>query len=337
MDRLRAHPIATTLLAFAIAAGAAVGIAAGAGFASFGRAWTHLHPGWLSLAVAAQLLALAAYGVSYRVVTRFDGGPQLPLPVLVRLIVAGFGPSAVRGGFELDRRALDSLHPGDNDATARVLGLGALEWAVLAPAAWICAVILLEVGDRRAMPSLLWPWAIAVPVGFAAGFWAAAPRRRGWLDSRSGRAAAVLAWALDGVGVVRSLAVGASRCWQAWLGTILYWALDITSFYACARFIGLHIGPGEVIVAYATGYALTRRSMPLGGAGITEVLMTLALHWVGQPFAPALALVVLYRGLNFILPALPALVVRPRIYPLVRAADEDRAPTRAERIRAGAA
>jgi uncharacterized membrane protein YbhN (UPF0104 family) len=91
---------------------------------------------------------------------------------------------------------------------------------------------------------------------------------------------------------------------------------------------------GEVVVAYATGYAVTRRSLPLGGAGVTEALMTFALHWVGQPVLPALAAVVVYRALNFVIPAAPALFVRRHVYPLVRAVTEGSAVSITERHRA---
>jgi hypothetical protein len=76
--------------------------------------------------------------------------------------------------------------------------------------------------------------------------------------------------------------------------------------------------------------------MPLGGAGVTELLLTFAQHWVGQPIARALAAVVVYRVFNFALPAAPALLVRRRIRPLLRAADQDRAPSRREQRRASA-
>jgi hypothetical protein len=99
-------------------------------------------------------------------------------------------------------------------------------------------------------------------------------------------------------------------------------------------FVGLHPNLGETILAYATGYALTRRSMPLGGAGATEALLTFALHWVGQPISAALAAVVVYRLFNFALLTIPALAARARIEPLLDAADEDRAPTHGEYVRA---
>jgi uncharacterized membrane protein YbhN (UPF0104 family) len=77
-----------------------------------------------------------------------------------------------------------------------------------------------------------------------------------------------------------------------------------------------------VIIAYGTGYAATRRSLPLGGAGVTEVLMTYALYWVGAPLAPALAAVVTYRAFNFLLAAMPALLAHRHVEPLMETADE---------------
>lgn len=110
-------------------------------------------------------------------------------------------------------------------------------------------------------------------------------------------------------------------------GDGLYWALDIAAFYGALRFVGLHLGLWETIVAFATGYALTRRSMPLGGAGVTEALMTFALHWVGAPVLAALAGVVSYRVFNFLLPALPGFSVHSHVKPLLDAAGERTTPT----------
>jgi hypothetical protein len=49
--------------------------------------------------------------------------------------MAGFGPFAAGGGFALDKRALHAIEDDEHAATVRVLGLGALEWALLAPPA----------------------------------------------------------------------------------------------------------------------------------------------------------------------------------------------------------
>ena len=103
----------------------------------------------------------------------------------------------------------------------------------------------------------------------------------------------------------------------AWVGTALYWAADISSFYGGLRTFGLEPSTGKVIIAYATGYAATRRSLPLGGAGVTEFLMTYALYWVREPLAPALAAVVAYRVFNFLLAATPGLIAHRRLRPVL--------------------
>jgi uncharacterized membrane protein YbhN (UPF0104 family) len=335
MPRLREHPLAMTLTALAIAAVAVVAIAAAYGFGSFADAWTHLHPGWLALTVGGELVAIPAYALAYRTLVRMQDGPKLKMPLVFRIVVAGFGAFAPGGGFVLDRHVLHAVSGDEDHATIRVLGLGALEWALLAPAACIVAIVALATGDHRPMASLLWPWAIAVPIGFALGLWLATRepeqldvREDGWRGTRDK--------ALAAVGMLPRLARGFPSCWVAWLGAALYWVCDIAAFYGAVRFIGLRLNLGEAILAYATGYALTRRSMPLGGAGVTETLMTFALHWVGQPVAPALAAVVVYRLFNFVLPTLPALVTRPRIGPLLAAAEEGRVPAARERRHAAA-
>lgn len=336
MRRLRAHPVQMTLLAFALATAAVAAVAIINGFAAFRHAWTDLHPAWLALVVIGELLAVPAYVALYRTVAAVEGGPRTPIPLLVRLVIAGFGPFAPDGGFALDKRALHALEEDEQSATVRVLGLGALEWAILAPAAWVAAIVLLAIDDPRPRGSLLWPWAIAVPVGFAIGLWFAAPHRTDRIAEGKGRWRGPLSKALRGVGILQTLARDLVRSWLAWAGTVAYWIFDIAAFYGALRFVGLRPDLGETILAYATGYALTRRSMPLGGAGVTELLMTAALHWVGQPIAPALAAVVVYRMFNFVIPAAPALLVRRRLGPLLTAAEEGRPPSRQEQRRASA-
>jgi uncharacterized membrane protein YbhN (UPF0104 family) len=118
---------------------------------------------------------------------------------------------------------------------------------------------------------------------------------------------------LEGVSVLHELGRSPRRYAGAWIGTALYWAADIGAFYGGLRTFGLNPSPGKVILAYATGYAATRRSLPLGGAGITEFLMTYSLYWVREPLAPALAAVVAYRIFNFVLAATPALIANRRL------------------------
>ena len=112
----------------------------------------------------------------------------------------------------------------------------------------------------------------------------------------------------------------------AWFGAAVYWTADIVTFYAALRTFRLDLGAGKVILAYGTGYAATRRSLPLGGAGITEALMTYALYWVGAPLAPALAAVLVYRAFNFLLVAAPAAIAHHQLGLILSRLERTRLP-----------
>jgi len=60
------------------------------------------------------------------------------------------------------------------------------------------------------------------------------------------------------------------------------------------------------VVGYATGYALTRRTLPLAGAGAVEALLPFALTWVGYGLPSAVLAVFAYRVFNLWLPLGPA-------------------------------
>jgi uncharacterized membrane protein YbhN (UPF0104 family) len=281
-----------------------------------GRAFDHFAPGWIGLIAGAELLAYPAYVLAYRTLANMSGR-AVALPLVARVVVAGFGPFSIGGGFGIDRKFLQAFHQDERSARVTVIALGTLEWAVLAPTTFVVAVVFLATG-ANILPSLLWPWAIAVPVGFALALWSSEPNRverLTWL--RKGRRRQMLGHVLEGVSIMHQLGRSPLRYAGAWLGTALYWAADIAAFYGGLRTFGLDPSTGKVILAYATGYAATRRSLPLGGAGITEFLMTYALYWVREPLAPALAAVVAYRIFNFVLAATPALIAHRQLSPVM--------------------
>ena len=322
-SRLRKRPIAMSVVAMLIAVLAVIVIARVTGADAIGRAFGDFRPAWIALIACAELLAYPAYMLAYRTIACVHGHAPLALPLVARIVVAGFGPFAIGGGFGIDRQALQALHEDERSARVRVLALGTLEWAVLAPTTCVVAIVFLAQG-ANILPSLLWPWAVLVPLGFGFGLWASAPGRIERMSRIRGKQRDPLARSLEGVSVLRTMIRNPRVHAGAWLGTALYWAADISAFYGGLRTFGLDPSFGKVILAYATGYAATRRSLPLAGAGITEVLMTYSLYWVRLPLAPALGAVVAYRIFNFVLAAMPALIAHRQLRPVLDAIDRPR-------------
>ena len=313
---VRIRPIVGAAIATGIAAIAVLVIARITGADAVGKAFKDFDPVWIGLIAGAELLAYPAYVLAYGTLANMRGR-SVALPLVARVVVAGFGPFAVGGGFGIDRQFLQAIDQDERSARVTVVALGTLEWAVLAPTTCVVAIVFIAT-EANILPSLLWPWAIGVPVGFALALWLSEPRRVerfSWL--RRGRRRRLIAHTLEGVSVMHELGRSPLRYGGAWLGTALYWAADIGAFYGGLRTFGLDPIAGKVILAYATGYAATRRSLPLGGAGVTEFLMTYSLYWVREPLAPALAAVVAYRIFNFVLAATPALIAHRQLRPVM--------------------
>jgi uncharacterized membrane protein YbhN (UPF0104 family) len=93
------------------------------------------------------------------------------------------------------------------------------------------------------------------------------------------------------------------------LGTAVYWFGDILCLWACLQAF-THGTPdiSLLLLGYATGYALTRRTLPLGGAGAVEALLPFALSWCGISLAAAVLAVFAYRVFNLWLPIVPAAI-----------------------------
>jgi uncharacterized membrane protein YbhN (UPF0104 family) len=312
----RGHEIVLLVgLAAALALGALIGVAWTAGFSRARHLL--LHPSWLWLAVAlvAEVIAYVGYTIGYRETVRAERGADLDVPKAAALVATGFGVFLQGGGFALDREAVKRAGLPEREARARVLGLGALEYSVLAPAALIAAAVVL----MRNLPvssSLTLPWIIGVPAGAALALTALAFKdklsgRRGW-RARVGDA-------LEALALVLRLARSPRRYGLAFVGIIFYWLGDIGCLWAALNAFNAHTPPvAQLIIGYATGYAITRRALPLGGSGIVEALLPFALAWVKLPLAPALLAVFAYRLINLWLPMIPALVGLPALRRLER-------------------
>jgi uncharacterized membrane protein YbhN (UPF0104 family) len=307
----RRRPNALVLSGLAIvAAVVAVIVVAAASGVSLDRVFEHFRPRWIVVVAIAEAVSFVPYMLAYRQMTVVAGLRPPSLPVTITVVLSGFGPFVVGGGFRLDQAALMKVYGDRQTARVQVVGLIALEWAVLAPFACVSAIVLLITG-ANVMGSLLWPWALCVPAGFALGLWLTVPERKLSALRRFGPIAA----ALDGIGLLHQLIRAPGRTAPAWLSMTLYWAAEIVALYAALRMFGVHLNPARLVLAYGTGYVVTRRSLPLAGAAITEVLLTFALHWVGTPLGPALAAVVTYRLFNLILVSVPSLLANRLLHP----------------------
>jgi uncharacterized membrane protein YbhN (UPF0104 family) len=283
---------------------AVVGVAWAAGFHQVTQRVRHYDFGWLALALAAEVIAYLGYIFAYREVSRVEEGPELDHGEAAALVATGFGAFVARGGFALDLHAFRQQGISDRQARVRVLGLGALEYAVLAPAACGAAALLLLQNVSHPGDEVTMPWAIGVPIGAAIVLPLLALRGRlrgrGWQDG--------LAQGLESISMVRFLFSRGEHA-LAPIGTALYWLGDILCLWACLRiFEPQPLGVAQLLIGYATGYALTRRTLPFAGAGAVEALLPFTLSWAGTPLAAAVPAVVIYRLINLWLPILPATV-----------------------------
>lgn len=313
VSRSRKHARFALLFAVAgaLSLGASLGVAWAAGFGAVFDALRDIHLWWLAAAFGAEAVAYVGYMLAYREVARVEGGPDLELPRVAALVAAGFGIFVVRGGFAVDLDALQNAGCPPREARARVLGLGALEYAILAPAAAISAGFLLDAGVHTPAPGFTWPWVVAVPLGFALAF-AALEHRPRWREMGGWRG--VVGHALDAVHVLRQLlAAPRDHGAAALIGIAGYWACDIFCLWASLQAFHVRLSVPALIIGYATGYALTRRTLPLAGAGAVEALLPFALGWSGVALATALLAVLVYRIFNLWLPLVPAAVGLPHV------------------------
>jgi uncharacterized membrane protein YbhN (UPF0104 family) len=150
-----------------------------------------------------------------------------------------------------------------------------------------------------------------------------------WLVARHKRGKRVwkrLVPILIGVELLLTM-VSRLRYWPAVFGMACYWCADILCLWAGPRAFGADLGVAASVVAFATGYALSRRTMPFAGAGLIEVFLIWALTWVGTPLARAIPAVFAYRFFNIWVPTVCGFVaVRTRLRSGARTPDGSSTP-----------
>jgi uncharacterized membrane protein YbhN (UPF0104 family) len=302
-DITPARVLVTVLLGASLAAAATFGVAWAAGFRDVWQVFSRLDWRWLPLVAGLVAISHVGYVIAYRGIIA-DLAPQpVPGPRIGAAVLAGFGPLSPRSGFTLDSGLWRDAGLEAGQSSSLVLLLALLEYAVLAPATFGAAIVLFVEG-YRAQSGLLPSWVLGVPIGAAVTIPLVTVRHRlpDWRGVRMlkrGLEAAASVWRLLRT---RAGLIAAG-------GMALYWASDIAALGVCLVIVHRGRTPIAVlIVGYATGYALTRRSLPLAGAGAVEALLPFAISWVSRPLRTAVVAVFVYRLINLWLPLVPSAV-----------------------------
>ncbi len=271
---------------------------------------------WLAVRFVGELVAYAGYTLTIRDMGRIDDCAEMTISRSAQVVVAGFGVFAATrssGGFAVDYWAFQHAGATRREAADRAVGLGLLEYVVLSVGALGASAALFFGVDGRASNSTTLPSLLIIPC-LVVGYCVTSPKRAGRLSRRHGGTLRLwFAGLVAGATTVRRLLTSPREHGLGVLGNLAYWVGDILCLWAALQLVDARISTSALVLAYAGGYVLTRRSLPAGGAGVVEIALTFALVWMGLPFARALLAVVVYRLFNFWLPILPALILMPAI------------------------
>lgn len=267
-------------------------------------------PGWLLVCALGETLAYAGFVVSYQAMARFCGGPRLPATLVVRVVGLSFGAFSVAtaiGGLSVDFWALREAGEDAASASARVIALETLRWAVLALATCVAAVLVLVGVAYRRTWIVPVAWLVITALAFAGGLWVSAPSHRGLFPPSGGRLRRGLAIAVSALLYIRRLLVdrsGARR--RAVGGAALFWAGELLCAWAALRAFGTRLGVAPLLLGYTTGYVSTGLPLPFGGAGGVDAALTGGFVLAGAPLGSALLGAVAFRVFSFWLPAVGA-------------------------------
>jgi uncharacterized membrane protein YbhN (UPF0104 family) len=310
-----AHPILALAASLALEVGAAAGLVYWVGWSRIWHALAVENAEWFALCAAGQLVAYFGYTLALKGVACVDRGVKLDLALSFTIVSIGFAPiftANAGGGFSIDRVTLREAGMSRRKAFCRVLALSALEYAVLAPAVAVVGVLLVLGIGGEATPDIALPWLAVVP-GLLVAAWLTSPRNRDWAhtSARDGRLRRGFGHAVASLTILRALLLDPWRYGYAFAGAALYWAGDMLTLWAALRVFDVDLSVPVLVLAYGTGWALTRRSLPLGGPGVVEILLAWVLTWFHVPFAAAASGVIAYRLFNLWLALLPAAAVLP--------------------------
>jgi uncharacterized membrane protein YbhN (UPF0104 family) len=267
---------------------------------------------WLVVCAAGETVAYAGFILSYQSMAQVCGGPRFPASVVVRVVGLSFGAFSVAtaiGGLSVDFWALREAGEDASHASARVIGLETMRWAVLTIVTCAAAIAVLLGVQHRMVWAVPAGWLVVTAFCFAGGIWVSAPARRERLMRLRSRPGRALGIAVLGLVYIRRMLTGSRDLRRRAVGgAALFWGGEILCAWAALRAFGISVALAPLILGYSTGYLATGLPLPLGGAGGVDAALTGGFVLAGVPLGSALLAAVAFRVFSFWLPALGALV-----------------------------
>jgi uncharacterized protein (TIRG00374 family) len=277
-------------------------------------------PAWLAVAVAVECVSLLFYSLLFRRLLDLLRYP-VSLGLAVRINLAGlaaahlFSAGGV-GGAAVTYRVLQKRGMPHSLVLIAVIFQNAFAYIVLFAlfAAGLIVLILRgQGGDAATVIASVFVVLLLVAAGY--GFWLlnhpSSLRRRshqvlGWLQERIKRLdvdPSLLNEWLDGVvdGWRRLRRVGWGHLRTVGLATG-YWGFDIICLLLVMLAFHQTASPDKVVIAYAVANVVGTFSPTPGGLGAVEGVMIALLVGFDMPSAAAVAVVLVYRLINFWLP-----------------------------------
>jgi uncharacterized membrane protein YbhN (UPF0104 family) len=319
----------TALAAFLYIAGG-VAMAYVAGFGAVWRAVQHPSWPWLAASAGGVALAFVGYYFGYRGVGEVEGGPDdLSHADRLAVVAAGFGGFLAHGGVGIDRAVMHAAGGSKREAKVRVSLLGGLEHLTLAIPGSAAAIVLLVEGVRKPPLDFTIPWAVGPAIGFSIALWAAERYRerlrgrRGWREKVS-----IL---LDTAHLIGAMFRHPLQYGGALAGMVVYWLGDMWGLWAAMVAFGFHMNGATEIVAFGTAMIVTRRTGPLGGAGILGAALAATLWYSGAPWVAAVLGTFSYRFFAVWFPQPLSFLMLPRLRRLLEHSGDAEEPTAAEK------
>ena len=289
------------LLAAVLYLGAAAGMAYVAGPGQVRARLESVVWWWLGIAFGFVALSVVGYYLGYRGVGKVEDGPDHLSPrERWAVVVAGFGGFLAQGGSALDQFVMRAAGASKREAKVRVALLGGLEHGTVAIPCTFAAVVVLVEGRKKPPLDFSIPWAVGPAIGFAIAFWAAS-RYRERLRGRDGWRGK-LSILLDTIHLVAVMALQPRRYGPELLGMVLFWLADAFALWACIAAFGYRMDGAAALIAFGTAMIVTRRTGPLGGAGILMCALPPTLWQCGAPWPVAVAGTLAWRFLTLWMP-----------------------------------